>query len=177
MGEVGALRLWSYRVLFLAAVLGLVLVLLLPLGVDAGRLPGPDVILAFTLAWAMRRADHLPIVLLAAAMLAVDFLLMRPPGLMAALTVVAVEVIRRREYQWRDLPLPVEWLIGGAIIAAVSVANAVVLALFFVPQASLGQILIRMIFTAAIYPVAALAVRYVFGVTRMPADGEPGGRT
>lgn len=177
MGNVGDLRLWGYRALYAGAVLAIVLVLLLPIRLEAGRLPGPDLILALTVAWAMRRADHLPLLELAAVMLAVDLLLMRPPGLMAALTIVAVEVIRARADQWRDLTLPVEWLIGAAIVAGVLVANAVILAIFLVPQPTLGQVLIRLILTAAAIPAAAAVVRYLFRVPHGPADGEYGGRT
>lgn len=177
MGDAALFRLWAYRGLYLAAVLAIVLVLMLPLRIEAGRLPGPDVILALTVAWAMRRADHLPIVLLAAAMLVADLLLMRPPGLMAALVVLAVEAIRAREYQWRDLPLLVEWLVGAALIAAVLAANALLLAVFLVPQPTLGQILIRAILTAAIYPLAVVLLRYGFGVTRRAQEGDFGGRT
>lgn len=176
MGDAGVLRLWRFRALYLGAVLAIVLFLLLPIRIEAGRLPGPDLVLVLTLAWALRRSDHLPLVGLALVLLAVDLLLMRPPGLMAALTVLAVEAIRAREYQWRGLPLAVEWLIGSAIIAAVLIANALVLAVFLVAQPTLGQTLIRLILTTAAYPVAALAVRYIFGVPHGPAETETGGR-
>jgi rod shape-determining protein MreD len=102
---------------------------------------------------------------------------MRPPGLMAALVVLAVEAIRAREDQWRDLPLPVEWFVGAALIAGVLVVNALLLAIFLVPQPTLGQILIRVILTAAAYPLAAVVVRYAFGVARRAPDGNFGGRT
>ncbi len=177
MGDAATFRLWAFRALFLAALLAIVLALLLPIRLEAGRLPGPDLVLALTIAWAMRQPDHVPILLLAGAMLVADLLLMRPPGLMAALVVAAVEVIRAREYQWRDLPLPLEWLVGAALIGGVLILNALVLAIFLVPQASLGQILIRLILTAAVYPVAALGVRYVFRVPRRVGEGELGGRT
>ena len=177
MGDPGVFRLWGNRALYLGVVLLIVLVLMLPLGLTAGRLPGPDLILALTIAWALRRSDHLPILSLALAMLMVDLLLMRPPGLMAALTVIAVEVIRSREYQWRDLPPIIDWLIGAALITGVLVANALILAIFLVPQATLGQLLIRLILTVAAYPLVAATVRYVFRVRRGPVENELGGRT
>jgi len=176
MGDQAVFRLWAFRALFLVSLLAIVLALLLPIRLEAGRLPGPDLVLALTIAWAMRQPDHMPILLLAGAMLAVDLLVMRPPGLMAALVVAAVEVVRAREYQWRDLPMPLEWLVGAALIAVVLVLNALLLAVFLVPQPSLGQTLIRLIATAALYPLAALAVRYVFRVPRRAGEGDVGGR-
>jgi rod shape-determining protein MreD len=177
MGDAATFRLWGFRALYLAAVMALLFALLLPVRVEAGRLPGPDAILALTIAWALRQPEHLPIVLVAGAMLVVDLLLMRPPGLMAALAVVAVEVVRAREAQWRDLPLPLEWLIAASLIVGVLALNALLLAVFFVPQPALGLTLIRLILTAAAYPVAALVVRYVFCVPRRAGDNELGSRT
>ncbi|MEM9708667.1 MAG: rod shape-determining protein MreD [Pseudomonadota bacterium] len=177
MGSGRAFELWGYRGLYVGAVLLIVLILMLPFGPSAGRLPGPDLILALTIAWAMRRSDHLPILLVAAAMLLADFLLMRPPGLMAALTVIAVEVIRAREGQWRDLPLVLEWLIGAALIVAIVAANALLLAVFFVPQPTLGHTLIRLILTIGAYPITLFAALYIFGVARASGrEGEFGAR-
>lgn len=176
MGNAALFRLWGFRALFVAVVTGIVLVQLLPMHPEAARLPGPDIILALTIAWAMRQSRHLPILLLAGVMLVVDFLLMRPPGLMAALSVLAVEFIRSREDQWRNLPMPVEWLIGAALIAGVLLLNALVLAILIVPEATLGQMLIRLIMTVLIYPLAMLAVRLVFMVPPRVGDGEIGGR-
>lgn len=164
MGEAAFWRLLGYRCLYLGAVLAVAVVLLLPLGPGSGQLPGPDVILVLTIAWAMRQSDHVPIVLLAAALLMADLLLMRPPGLMAAIVVLAVEFIRAREDNWRDLPFLAEWAIAGAIIAAILVINAICLGVFFVSQPSLGQTLIRLVLTVLVYPVALAAVLYIFGV-------------
>ncbi|MEO1239624.1 MAG: rod shape-determining protein MreD [Pseudomonadota bacterium] len=164
MGDPAIWRLNGYRALYVVAVLVIAVVLLLPLGTGAGRLPGPDVIVALTIAWAMRQPGHLPIVVLAATLLAADFLLMRPPGLLAVITVLAVEVIRAREESWRDLQFLNSWAIGAALITGIFVINAICLAIFLVPQPSLGQTLIRLVLTLMIYPAAMGAVVYVFGV-------------
>ena len=55
---------------------------MLPLG-NAPGWPMPDVLLALTLAWVLRRQAHLPAALIALVFLAEDLFLMRPPGLWA----------------------------------------------------------------------------------------------
>lgn len=172
MGDPVLWRLIGYRALYVAAVLAVAVVLLLPLGVGAGRLPGPDFILALTIAWAMRQPDHVPIVLLAGTLLIADLLLMRPPGLMAAIVVLAVEVIRARQETWRELQFMSDWAMAAALITTIVVINAVCLALFLVPQPSLGQTLIRLVLTVLIYPAAMGAVLYIFGVRHV--SGRPG---
>ncbi|MEL7104997.1 MAG: rod shape-determining protein MreD [Pseudomonadota bacterium] len=172
MGDRGLWRLAGYRALYVAAVLAVAVVLLLPLGSGAGRLPGPDIILALTIAWAMRQPAHVPLVLLAGTLLIADFLLMRPPGLMAVIIVLAVEVIRAREESWRDLQFMTDWAVAAALIAAIIVINAVCLAIFLVPQPSLGQTVIRLVLTILIYPAAMGAVLYIFGVRHV--SGRPG---
>ena len=172
MGDPALWRLVGYRSLFVGAVFLVVIVLLLPLGQGSGRLPGPDVIVALTIAWAMRQSTHVPIVMLALTLLLVDLLLMRPPGLMAVIVVLAVEFVRAREESWRDLPFLADWAVAGALIAAIFVINALCLAIFLVPQPALGQTVLRLVLTVLIYPVAQVTVMYVFGVRH--ALGRPG---
>ncbi len=164
MGDPALWRLTGYRALYVFAVFLVLLVLILPLGTGGGRLPGPDVILVLTIAWAIRHPEHVPIVILAGTMLLADLMLMRPPGLLAAIVVVAVEVIRARQDTWRDLPFLAEWAIAAVLIAVVMVAYSIFLAVFFVSQPPLGQTLIRLMFSLAIYPAVIAIILYVFGV-------------
>ena len=48
---------WAHRGLYAALALLMMFVRLLQLGSVAGGWPGPDVLLALTLAWALRRPD------------------------------------------------------------------------------------------------------------------------
>ena len=58
-------------------------------------------------------------------------------------------------------------------LAAITVANRVVLALLGVPQAQLGLSLIQMLATMAIYPAVVFASQTLMGV-RKPAPGDSG---
>lgn len=163
MGDLAYWRLQAVRALYVLSALIVAIILLLPLG-GSGRLPGPDIILTLTICWAMRAPHQLPVLLLGVVLLMADFLLMRPPGLLAVLTVLGVEVIRARASTWRELPILAEWAIGGAIIAAILIANALVHSLFLVPQPALGQTLIRLVFSVMIYPVMLALVLFVFRI-------------
>ena len=75
--------------LYVAAALVIVMAGLLPLGPGWVRWTGPDLLLALTFAWVLRRPDQAPVLLVAAVFLLADLLTLRPPGLRAARSVMA----------------------------------------------------------------------------------------
>jgi rod shape-determining protein MreD len=153
-------RRWLYRALFLTLATGLLLVQMMPFTSVAGRWPGPDLILAMAMAWGFRRPDYMA-----------DLLLQRPPGLHAALVVLAVEVMRNRNPLWRDLPFQTEWAIVVTLMAVLSVSNWLILAALAVGQASIGLYLIQLLATAAVYPLVVAVSALAFGVRRIaPGD-------
>lgn len=160
-------KVWSYRVLLLAIVSVVAFVLLLPLGTQAGGIPGPDVVLLIVFAWIIMRPDFVPLILAASIFLAADLLFMRPIGLWAALSVIGAEFIRSRRIQLRDATFFFEWLLVVAVIAAMTLVNGLVLALLAVDQPNLGLILIRLIFTAITYPIVVVLAGRAFGVRRL----------
>lgn len=160
-------KVWSYRILLLAIVSVVAFVLLLPLGTQAGGIPGPDVVLLVVFAWIIMRPDFVPLILAAGIFLAADLLFMRPIGLWAALSVIGAEFIRSRRIQLRDATFFFEWLLVVAVIAAMTLVNGLVLSLLAVDQPNLGLILIRLIFTAITYPVVVVLAGRAFGVRRL----------
>lgn len=165
-----SLRLWGLRALFVALCGVLILARLLPVHPGPGGPPWPDVLLAVTLAWVLRRPDHVPALAVAAVFLAADFLYLRPPGLWAALAVLATELIRAREPGWRDLPFGAEWALIAGIMAAMTMANGAVLAILVVDQPPLATGLLHLLMTILIYPLAAGAL-FALGIRRSaPGD-------
>jgi len=142
---------------------------LLPLGTGAGGLPPPDLIAALVIAWSVRRPDLLPLWAVAVAGLAADMLLMRPPGLWAALLVVASEALRRRHGRLQTLPLTTEIALAAGLLALMVVLHWLALALLLVPQPSLWAQLVQVPVTAAAYPLVALLCRVGLGLRRRPA--------
>jgi rod shape-determining protein MreD len=164
-------RRWLYRALFLALATLLLLVQLMPFTSVAGLWPGPDLILAVALAWGFRRPDYVPALAAAAAFLMADMLLQRPPGLQAALVVLALELMRNRNPLWRDLPFQTEWAIVATIMAGLALGNWAVLAALAVSQPTIGLYVIQFLATAAAYPFVVAASALLFGVRRI-APGE-----
>jgi rod shape-determining protein MreD len=111
----------------------------------------------------------------AAFFLMTDFLFMRPPGLWAALVVVLTEVIRRQNHEFRNMPFMVEWGTIAVGLIAITVLNAVVLAVVMLPQPPLVMTLTQTLATILVYPFVLLAAHFIFGVTRT-APGETGSK-
>ncbi len=171
MADFAPSTVWGYRTLFglLAGVL--LFGRLLPLGSIAGGWPGPDLLFCLALSWVLRRPDYVPPLLLGIVVLLEDMLLMRPPGLWAAITVLAAEFLRNRAALTRQLSFAVEWLLVGAVIASAMLGYRLVLMLAMLPQVGLGQAMIHLIVTVLCYPLVVLLSRFAFGV-RKPATGE-----
>ncbi|MEL7345552.1 MAG: rod shape-determining protein MreD, partial [Pseudomonadota bacterium] len=150
----------------------IVFVGLLPLDVSTTSIPGPDIILLLCLVWILRRPDYAPVGLIAGVTLIADFLFMRPPGLWTLIVVLGTEFVRTRETGWRDVPYLVEWLMAAILITVMSLAHAIVLAIFIVPQPAIGATLIQIIMTIICYPIASAILGRALGIQKR-APGEP----
>lgn len=166
-------RAWLYRLLFVVLVLLLTFGQLLPLGMGAGKLPGPDLTIALAFAWVLRRPAYVPVPLLAALFLLLDLLLQRPPGLGTALLLLATEFLRSRSRLSRSQPFPLEWMLVTFVLLAMVGGSQLLLALTMVDRPPLGLALLRALFTAAAYPLVVLLSHYVLGVTNVdPAEAD-----
>ncbi|WP_415182718.1 rod shape-determining protein MreD [Phaeovulum sp.] len=165
----------AYRMLFVAMAAGILFLHLLPLSPGADRSPGPDLTLALTLVWVVRRPRYVPVLLIAAVFFLEDLLFLRPPGLWTLIVVLATEFLRSRETTLRQLPFISEWLIVGALMVVMLLANRLVLALVVVPQPTLEQTLLQMQATLIAYPLVALVSQVVFKLRRVPGDIDEAG--
>lgn len=161
----------SYRALFFAIGIVLIFVRLLPLDHTPGGLPGPDLTLALTLAWLLRRPEYVPALLIVLVFLLDDILFWRPIGLWALIVLGATEFLRRREQALRDLPFTLEWALVAAVLVVMMTVKRFVLLITMVDQPALGLELFQMLMTLAAYPVVVLVSRVAFGLRRA-APGE-----
>lgn len=185
MVEAAPRKLWSKRLLYLALCFVLIFLHLLPLdmlafrGISEGagdlieprllqpvRWAGPDLMLAFTLAWLRRRPDYVPAILIAFVFLMADLLFQRPPGLMSVIVVLVCEFQRTKTMLFRTQPLLVEWFNVALVIAGITVANRMVLGMTFVDQVPLGLNLMEVIATILVYPLVVFATQVIFGVRK-----------
>lgn len=170
MADAPSTRLWIGRASFVGVAALIVFAQLLPLGHVPRAWAPPDLLLAFTVAWAARRPDYVPVLLVAAVFLMTDLLFQRPPGLLTALVLILTEMLRMRAAGLRNVPFLLEWATVAVGIVAVTLGYRLVLAVVMVPQAPLALTLIQMMMTIFAYPVVVLISSILFGVSR-PAPG------
>ncbi|MCG7520122.1 rod shape-determining protein MreD [Ruegeria sp. Ofav3-42] len=169
-------HLWIKRSLYLFLAVLIMFLHLLPLDTQPDRWPFPDLLIALTFAWVLRRPEYVPILLVAAVMMIADLLLQRPPGLLAALVVLGTAYLRSAGAGMRDAGFVAEWTTAAIVITGVFVLNRVILAILSVQQAALGPVVIQIILTIAAYPLIVLLSQNVFGVRRLSvADPGTGG--
>lgn len=162
---------WLYWAILVGISVLILFAKILPLNVSAGRLPGPDLLIAFTFAWVLRRPDYVPALLVAAILLVFDLILLRPPGLLAGLGVIGLEFLRSRSQFSRDLPFVFEWAMVGGVLIAISLTNRVILTIFVVSQPSFGLDMLQFSATTAIYPIIVGFSARILGVRKV-APGE-----
>lgn len=171
MADPLTLRLWVGRSSYLALAILAIFVRLLPLGISPGDIPAPDLLLAATMAWVLRRPDQVPPLLIAGVFLTADMIFLRPPGLWTLLVLAAAEFLRARQSLVRELPLMLEWLMVSVLLLGAVLVESLVLSVFVVPRVALGVALLHMLVTLLAYPAVVAALWLVFGL-RHTAPGE-----
>ena len=164
-----ARHLWGYRALFLALCAGVMISKMLPLSLGATGLPGPDLLLALTLAWLLRQPALVQLGSILVVFLLADFLFQRPPGLWTLLVVLASESLRRRRLTMTEFTFFLEWSAFTGAVFALILLERLVLWLLMVDPAPLGLSLAHAIVTAAIYPIVVAVSKFLFGLRKIGA--------
>jgi len=168
---------WIYGLAYLALTSVLILWSILPIQIGPRGYPGPDLLLAITFAWVLRRPQYVPTPLIALVFLITDMLFMRPPGLWSALVVLGVEFLRAREASSRELPFPVEWAMVSGVMIAMLIADRLIQTVLMISQAGFGLAILQLIATILAYPLIVLLSRLVFGIEKMtPGETDIMGR-
>jgi rod shape-determining protein MreD len=174
----GLLQLWGMRVVFIFLTLLVLFFHLLPLNPAPSQWPGPDVLVAMVFAWAVRRPEYVPILLIAGVMLLADMMLQRPPGLWSVLVVCASEWLKSRERRQRETTFALEWLTFAGTLIVITVLYRAVMMILILTPGTLMLSLIQVLMTIAIYPAAVGVSYFLFGVRRSaPGDMDRLGRS
>ncbi|SEM78191.1 rod shape-determining protein MreD [Pseudorhodobacter antarcticus] len=169
--------LWAYRAAFVLIALGVLFVRMLPLGSVAGDWPGPDIMLCLMLAWVTQRPDHLPMGLLALVVLAEDMILMRPPGLWAAIVILATEFLRARSSLTRELGFVAEWILIAGVMIAMLLAYRLAFAIAFMSQPGFGFAFAQTVGSILMYPVVVWVLRVALQLRKLtPGELDAKGR-
>ncbi len=160
---------WAMRGLYVFLAFLVLFLHLLPLNTQPDRWPFPDLLIALTFAWVVRRPEYVPPLIIAAVMLMADLLLQRPPGLLATLVLLGSVYLRSSAPSMRDAGFVGEWTSVAAVVTVIFLANRVVLSVLSVEQTALGPVVIQMVLTIGIYPIIVVLSQTVFGVRRVSA--------
>ncbi|RMH46477.1 MAG: rod shape-determining protein MreD [Alphaproteobacteria bacterium] len=165
MADPRAGRRVACRLLFLGIVAAEVFFRLLPLGEAGGaRMPGPDIMFATVAAWSFRRPEYVPAALVATAALVSDFLLMRPPGLWAAILVLASAYLKTQRRWVREASFLAEWARFGILFMTALLARQAALWVTFSDVPDPGRVLALGAATVAVYPLVVLVSTMVLGI-------------
>lgn len=163
-------KIWALRAIYLLICLLILFVQLMPLDLTPARFPGPDLLTALTFAWAMRRPEYVPALLIAAILLLADFLLQRPPGLWALLVLLGAEWLKRRGRQFRENTFFTEWLAVATLLLVLFVLNRLILGVMIVPSGNLVMATTQFGLTVLLYPLLAAITYMIFGTRRKSRD-------
>jgi rod shape-determining protein MreD len=167
MAEMSGTQLWAMRAAFIGLCILVVFVNLLPLSSIPPNWTGPELIIALTFAWALRRPDYVPVLSVAIVMLLTDLLYQRPPGLLALLVVLGTEHLKSRNRGLSEAPFLAEWSAVAAVLIVITLMNRLVLAILAVQQAPLGLSLQQLLMTLLFYPAVVALSQSVMGVRKM----------
>lgn len=171
MGDTTQSRHWLMSAFYLLLCTVLAFLSLLPLETAPRSWAGPDLILALTCAWVVRRPEFVPVTLVALVFLLTGLIFQLPPGLWAALVVIGTETLRARAAGLRDLTFAAEWMTVAVTLSGITLANQLILGVLLVDRPSLMLSLMQLVMTLLAYPVVVLASQVLMGVRKQsPGD-------
>lgn len=160
-----------FSLTFVGLVSLVLFVQILPLKSSAGGLPGPDIMILIAFTWVLYRPDYVPVWLLGGVFFVADLLLLRPPGLWAALVVLGAEFVRSRSVGMRDARFVLDWALIAVVVLTIGLLNQLVLAIFVVERPNLAMSLVQIVATIAVFPLVAILAGRAFGLRKI-APGE-----
>lgn len=163
MVESSSAKTWMMRFAYLALAFIILFAHLLPLETTPQRFAGPDLLVALTFAWALRRPNYVPMFLIALVMLLADLLLQRPPGLWAALMLLSAEWLKSRDRTLRENTFVAEWITVAYTLFLATLLYRATLGLLIVSPGALSLSFMQFGMTMLAYPVVAGASFLLFG--------------
>lgn len=166
MIDTALLKTWAYCAGFAFLALLLTFGELLPLNTLPSTWVMPDVLLCVTFVCCIRRPQYVPMLIIAVVFFLQDLMLNRPPGLFAALTLMASEWVKRRSRRAEEFPFVKEYLYVALAIAVVLLGTRWGLGIVMLPMPKAFLTLSELLSTALFYPVVVLFAQVVLKVRR-----------
>ena len=126
---------------------------ILPLQTTPQTWSGPNILLVFFAANVSKRPEFTSSFLIANIFLIEDFFLMRPPGLMSALTVLGFYFLKRKFQNQEVNSFIFGWGSVAACLTIILLLYYFISVLLFIPSAGFKLTLMELLMTLALYPV------------------------
>lgn len=162
----GLPRIWAYNLLFVMAAFLLLTIRMLPQVPVVRPWHQPDLLFCLMAAWLVRRPEYLSPAVIVGTVLIAEMLFLQPPGLWAALVLLASEFFRSTADRVRFLPFGYEWLIAATAYAVSTLAYSLLLALMLVPGPDARMVALQLFATTAAYPLVVAATNLVFRIRK-----------
>jgi rod shape-determining protein MreD len=124
----------------------------------------PDFVLLLAMTWSVRRPEFTPPALLAVMFLLGDLLLSRPPGLGAALMLMACGHLQRRSNRLNLAGFSAEWSRVALLILGIMLLERIILAITFLPVPSLKLSALQGFASMVSYPLVVGACALFLGI-------------
>ena len=149
---------FAHQVIYFCIGLLIIFFQILPLQTTPQTWSGPNILLVFFAAIVSKRPEFISSFLIASIFLIEDFFLMRPPGLMSALTVLSFYFLKRKFQNQEVNSFIFGW---GSVITCLTIVLLLyyfISVLLFIPSAGFKLTLMELLMTLALFPIFSVLI-------------------
>ena len=152
------IRSFAHQVIYFCIGLLIIFFQILPLQTTPQTWSGPNILLVFFAANVSKRPEFTSSFLIASIFLIEDFFLMRPPGLMSALTVLGFYFLKRKFQNQEVNSFIFGWGSVAACLTIILLLYYFISVLLFIPSAGFKLTLMELLMTLALYPIFSVLI-------------------
>jgi len=149
---------FTHQIIYFCIGLLIIFFQILPLQTIPQTWSGPNVLLVFFAAIVSKRPEFTSSLLIASIFLIEDFFLMRPPGLMSALTVLGFNFLKRKFQNQEVNSFIFGWGNVTTCLTIILLLYYFISVLLFIPSAGIKLTLMELLMTLAIYPIFSVLI-------------------
>ena len=149
---------FAHQVIYFCIGLLIIFFQILPLQTIPQTWSGPNVLLVFFAAIVSKRPEFTSSFLIASIFLIEDFFLMRPPGLLSALTVLGFYFLKRKFQNQEVNSFIFSWASVTTCLTIILLLYYFISVILFIPSAGFKLTLMELIVTLALYPIFSILI-------------------
>ena len=161
---------FTHQIIYFCIGLLIIFFQILPLQTIPQTWSGPNVLLVFFAAIVSTRPEFTSSFLVASIFLIEDFFLMRPPGLMSALTVLGFYFLTRKFQNQEGNSFLFGWGSVTTCLTIILLLYYLISVLLFIPSAGFKLTLMELLMTLALYPIFSFLIRSVVKLNLTEAE-------